>query len=73
MILTSSQFLERVNLATVAAMEILARDESEMSAVEYILLDQEIGDAVRAAYLQRVTVSAPAAHAHHYNDASDLA
>ncbi len=56
MILNATEFLDRVNRATVAAMQVLAVDASELGAVDYITLDNAIATAIRVAYLERVQI-----------------
>lgn len=56
MILTATEFLDRVNRATVAAMEVLAVDKTEMTAAEYMLLDATIATAIRSAYLEPIQI-----------------
>ena len=61
------EFLKRVDNATLAAMAVLAPNTQTMTAAEYLLLDQEIGDAIRAAFKKRVTVKPnESRHAGHY-------
>lgn len=56
MILTATEFLRRVNTATVAAMEVLAENKEELTAVEYILLDSAIASAIKSAYLEPIQI-----------------
>ena len=54
--LTATEFLNRVNTATVAAMEILAQHKEELTAVDYILLDKAIADSIARHYKEAVTI-----------------
>ncbi len=57
--LTTTEFLDRVNRATVAAMEVLAVDKTELTPVNYILLDSEIALKISSEYGRCVDITGP--------------